>query len=89
VLLGVLLAAAMPLWPYPHACGLNLFIYLGAVSVVIIAGFWSAISSWYRRLAVAHTLSLLVICWGVYLAAKEVLPRVGYAKAAAAWFCGP
>ncbi|MEP6573629.1 MAG: hypothetical protein ABJD11_13070 [Gemmatimonadota bacterium] len=89
VILAVLLAVAMPLWPYPHTCGLNLFIYLGAISVVILAGLWSSVSSWYRRIGLGHTLALLVITWGVYLAGSEVLPRIGYAKSVAAWFCGP
>jgi len=87
VLLGITLAGAMTQWPYGRDCGLGLFIFLGAAATVVIAGFWSAISSWYRRLGWAHTLSLLVVLWGGYLAGHEILPRVGYAKHLAYWTC--
>lgn len=87
VLLGLTLAAGMTQWPYANECGLGLFIYLGAAATVVVAGVWSAISSWYRRLGWAHTLSLLVVLWGGYLAAHEVLPRIGYAKHLAYWTC--
>jgi hypothetical protein len=87
VILGLTLAVGMTQWPYPNGCGLNLFVYLGAAVVVAVAGVWSAISSWYRRLGWAHTLSLLVVLWGVFLAGREVLPRVGYAKHLAYWTC--
>jgi hypothetical protein len=87
VLLGLLLAVGMTQWPYPNACGLNLAVYLGAISTVIAAGLWSSVSSWQRRLGLAHTLSLLVFLWGTILAARELLPRVGYAKQARTWTC--
>jgi hypothetical protein len=37
----------------------------------------------------AHVVALLVVAWGTSLGAKEVLPRIGYAKdvARAAWTC--
>ncbi len=85
--LAIVLAAAMTQWPYPNGCGLNLFIYLGAVAGVVVAGLWSTITSWYRRLGLAHTLSVLVTLWGLVLAAREILPRVGYAKVALRWLC--
>jgi hypothetical protein len=87
VLLGLLLAVGMTQWPYPNACGLNLAVYLGAIMTVIVSGLWSSISSWQRRLGLAHTLSLLVFLWGVTLASREVLPRVGYARHARTWTC--
>jgi heme A synthase len=77
----------MTQWPYPNACGLNLAVYLGAIVTVIVAGLWSSVTSWQRRLGLAHTLSLLVLLWGVVLAAREVLPRVGYARQARTWTC--
>ena len=46
-----------------------------------------AISTWKRRMGLAHTVSLLVILWGLGLGAAVVLPRIGYAKVAATWFC--
>lgn len=87
VLLGLALAVGITQWPYPNACGLNLAVYLGAIATVIVAGLWSSISSWQRRLGLAHTLSLLVFLWGLTLAARELLPRVGYAKQARTWSC--
>ncbi len=86
--LGLLLAVGITQWPYPSACGLNLAVYLGAIGGVVIAGVWSAVTSWQRRLGWAHTLSLLVALWGLVLLAREVLPRIGYARATAHWFCG-
>ena len=87
VLLGLTLAGAMTQWPYAHQCGVELYFYLAAALTVIVAGVWSGISSWYRRLGWAHTLSLLVVLWGIFLASREVLPRVGYAKHIAYWVC--
>jgi hypothetical protein len=86
-LLGLALAVGMTQWPYANACGLNLAVYLGAISTVVVAGLWSAITSWQRRLGLAHTLSLLVLLWGVILVAREILPRVGYARQVRAWTC--
>ncbi len=87
VVLGLTLALAMTQWPYLHRCGLNLFLYCGAIVTVIVAGVWSGVSSWYRRLGLAHVLSLLVVLWGLVLAAREMLPRLGYAQETATWFC--
>ena len=87
VLLGLVLAGAMTQWPYAHECGVELYFYLAAAFTVIVAGIWSGISSWYRRLGWAHTLSLLVVLWGIFLAGREILPRIGYAKHIAYWVC--
>ncbi len=87
VVLGLLAGIGMTQWPYTHGCGLRLIVYLLAVLAVIAAGVWSGISSWRRRLGLAHILSQLLIVWGLVLAAREVLPRVGYAKTAASWLC--
>jgi hypothetical protein len=87
VVLGLFLAVGMTQWPYANACGLNLAVYLGAIAAVIVAGAWSGLSSWRRRLGLAHFLSLAVLLWGLVLAAREVLPRVGYAKSPRAWTC--
>jgi hypothetical protein len=85
--LGLSLGAAMTQWPYTHGCGLPLFVYLGAVLAVLVAGAWSLVSSWKTRSALAHFLALALIIWGGVLAAREVLPRIGYAKQAAEWIC--
>lgn len=87
VVLGLLLAIGITQWPYANACGLNLAMYLGAISTVIVAGLWSSVSSWNRRLGFAHFLSLSVLLWGLVLAAREVLPRTGYARESRTWSC--
>ena len=87
VLLGGILAIGMTQWPYSHGCGIKLFLYLGAAGVVVVAGLWGALSSWRRRMGMAHTLALLVALSGLVLIAREVLPRIGYAKAASTWMC--
>src|SRR5207302_5956149 len=87
VVLGLLIGIGMTQWPYTHGCGLRLIVYLLGVAAVIAAGTWSGISSWKRRLGVAHVLSQGLIIFGLVLAAREVLPRIGYAKAEAPWLC--
>ncbi|MCU0621695.1 MAG: hypothetical protein MUC69_09345 [Gemmatimonadales bacterium] len=87
VVLVLVLAAAMPFWPYPHRCGTPLFLYLGASGVVVLAGLWGALGTWRRRLGLAHVLSLLTLAWGVGLVLATVLPRVGYAADVAPWLC--
>jgi len=87
VVLGLLIGIGMTQWPYTHGCGLRLIFYLLGVAAVIAAGTWSGISSWKRRFGVAHVLSQGLIIFGLVLAAREVLPRIGYAKAEAPWLC--
>ena len=87
VILGGLLAVGMTQWPYAHGCGIKLFFYVGAAGLVVVAGLWGALSSWRRRMGLAHSLAMLVILTGLVLLAREVLPRVGYAKQAATWMC--
>jgi hypothetical protein len=85
--LALLLAVALPFWPYGKACGLQLFFYLGATALALLAGMAGAVSSWLTRRGVGHVLSLLVVVWAGVLGAREVLPRVGYAGEAKAWLC--
>lgn len=87
VALGLLIGVGMTQWPNAHECGLNLLFYGVGVGAVLAAGLWSSVASWKRRLAVAHVLSLLLIVWGLSLAARAVLPRVGYARDPAVWLC--
>jgi hypothetical protein len=87
VILGLLLGIGMTQWPYTHGCGLRLIFYLVGVAAVLAAGVWSSVSSWRRRLGLAHVLAQALIIWGLVLAAREVLPRVGYARASAPWLC--
>lgn len=87
VLLGGLLAVGMTQWPYSHGCGIKLFLYLGAAGLVVVAGLWGSLSSWRRRMGLAHSLAMLVVLTGLILVAREVLPRAGYAKQASTWMC--
>ena len=87
VVLGILFAGAMTQWPYPHACDLPLLGYLGAVAMVMVAGAWIAIASWSRRSSLSHILALLLLFWGIILAAEQVLPRTGYAAERWTWRC--
>ena len=84
--LGLLIGIGMTQWPYTYGCGMRLGFYLIGVAAVITTGVWSSLSSWRRRLGVAHLLSQVLIVWGVLLAAREFVPRVG-AKAVATWLC--
>jgi len=85
--LGLLIGIGMTQWPYTHGCGLKLWFYLLGVGAVLAAGVWSSISSWRRHLAWAHVLSQGLVIWGLVLAAREVLPRVHYARDIATWMC--
>jgi len=85
--LGVALAAGMTQWPYFHACGPALFLYLGAVGMVGVTGVWGMVASWRNRMGLAHTVSVVVLLWGGILTAATVLPRTGYAKRTATWMC--
>ena len=89
--LSVAVGVGILWWPYPARCGLGLVLYLGAVAAVIAGGVWSAVWTWHHRTARAHMLSLLLILWGLVLAAADVLPRAGYATPTVAhpatWAC--
>jgi hypothetical protein len=88
LLLGLTLGLAMTQWPYTHGCGLALYGYLAGVGVVLAAALWTVAASWRTRSGFAHFLSIGLLFWGILLGAREVLPRVGYAKESAAWSCG-
>jgi len=87
VFLGVTLGGAMTQWPYPHVCDLALLGYLGAVAALLITGAWIAFASWRMRGGAPHVLSLILMFWGIVLAAEQVLPRIGYAAERASWRC--
>ncbi|HLB54391.1 MAG TPA: hypothetical protein VJK71_04735 [Gemmatimonadales bacterium] len=87
VLLGVAVAAGMTQWPYAHGCGFQLYLYLAAAGVVVLAGLWGMITSWKRRLALAHVVSLGVTLWGAALAGRVILDRTGYVKQPLSWIC--
>jgi hypothetical protein len=85
--LAVVLAAALPLWPYGKECGLQLFFYLGAATLALLAGIAGAVSAWATRSGLAQVLSLLVVLWSGAMGAREALPRTGYAAQAKTWLC--
>lgn len=91
VVLSVALGVGILFWPYSARCGLGLAAYLGAVGVVVAGGVWSAVWTWRHRTPKSHLLALLLVLWGLGLAAVEVLPRTGYARADAGhpamWTC--
>ena len=84
--LGLALGIGMLAWPYAHACGLKLVFYLIGATAVTVAGVWSALTSWKRRLGIAHTLSIVLIIWGLAIAGRQLLPRV-YGKSPDPFFC--
>jgi len=86
-ILGVCLGIALMQWPYGRACGPRLFFYLTAVVALFTTGLWAAVFAWKGRLGAAHVIALVIMLWGLVLVADEVLPRSGYAKYSATWWC--
>jgi apolipoprotein N-acyltransferase len=87
VVLGLAVAVALLLWPYEKACGFHLIFFLVAIGITAVVGVLAALASWSHRRAFAHVLSLLIVGWAAALAAREVLPRIGYAKQSSTWVC--
>ncbi len=87
VILALFLAVGLPLWPYGTECGLQLFFYLGAVTLALLAGVAGAVSSWATRQGLAHVLSLLVVLWAGVMGARDILPRANYAAQSRPWLC--
>lgn len=85
--LALILALALPLWPNDKSCGLPLVFYVGAAAIALLMGVLGALASWSYRRGLAHLLSLLAIVWAGVMAAREILPRVGYAKHDLHWTC--
>jgi hypothetical protein len=87
VVLGLSLGMMLPNWPYSTTCGFPLFAYFIVLLTVIVAGLWSAAAAWRVRTGLAHVVALLLVLYGMSLAAAELLPRTGYAAEPAAWAC--
>jgi hypothetical protein len=85
--LALVLAVALPLWPNDKSCGLRLVFYIGAAGIALLMGVLGALSSWSYRRGLAHLLSLLAIAWAGIMAAREILPRTGYARQELQWTC--
>jgi hypothetical protein len=92
VALVVALAVGMYFWPYARACGIGLYSYMGAATLVGAGALWAAAASWQARLVRAHAASMLMLIVALALLATQILPRVGYAKVDASqpavWVCG-
>jgi hypothetical protein len=84
---AAVLAVALVLWPYDKSCGIRLIFFLGAAVLALVLGVLGAFTSWAHRQGLAMILSLLVILWAGVIAAREILPRAGYAKQALEWTC--
>lgn len=87
MLLGLSLSVVLPLWPYANTCGTGLFGYLAVIAVLIISAILGLRASWRARRGRANALAVLVLLWGLTLAAATVLPRIGYAHTSATWSC--
>ena len=84
---ATVLAVALVVWPYDKACGIRLIFFLGAAVLAIMLGVLGAFNSWTHRQGVAMLVSLVVIGWAGIIAAREILPRTGYAKQSLEWTC--
>ena len=84
---ATVLAVALLVWPYDKSCGIRLIFFLGAAILAVVLGVVGAVTSWAHRQGFAMLLSLLVILWAGVMAAREILPRAGYAKQALEWTC--
>jgi hypothetical protein len=87
LLLVISLGLMMAGWPYDRTCGLPLYAYTGAVAMVIVGGGWAGTTAWKLRVGLAHVISLVLVFWGLVLAAEVLLPRIGYAGQDAGWQC--
>jgi hypothetical protein len=79
-------------WPYSRECGSGLFSYLGVAAVVIVGAVWSLRWTWRGRMGRSHALSIVIMIWGLAVAASQIAPRTGaFGIAATAhttrWFC--
>jgi peptidoglycan/LPS O-acetylase OafA/YrhL len=88
-LLSIVLAVALIVWPYDKSCGVRLIFFLGAALLTLLAGVLGAFTSWAHRQGAAMLLSLLVVLFAGIMAAREILPRAGYAKDTLEWTCPP
>jgi hypothetical protein len=86
-LVATVLAVALVLWPYDKTCGIRLIFFLGAAVLALVLGVLGAFTSWVHRQGLAMVLSILVVAWAGVMAAREILPRAGYAKQAMEWTC--
>lgn len=80
LLLVAALAGALNFWPYARACGIGLFAYMGAETLIVAGALWVVAWTWRWRMVKTHGVALLLVTWALALIAIQVLPRIGYAK---------
>jgi hypothetical protein len=85
--LAVVLAIGLAIWPYDKLCGIRIIFFLFAAGLALLMGLLGALASWSHGRGLAHVLSLAVMAWAGVVVAREVLPRVGYAKQDLTWTC--
>jgi hypothetical protein len=85
--LAIVLALGLAIWPYDKLCGIRIIFYLFAAGLALLMGVLGGLASWSHRRGLAHLLSLAVIVWAALVVAREILPRVGYAKQELSWTC--
>jgi len=85
--LAIVLALGLIIWPYDKLCGIRLIFYLFAGGLALLMGVLGALASWSYRRGLAHVLTLIVITWAAVAVAREILPRVGYAREELRWTC--
>lgn len=85
--LAIALALGLAIWPYDKFCGIRLIFYLFAAGLALLMGVLGSLASWSHRRGLAHVLSLMVIAWAAVVVARELLPRIGYAKQELSWTC--
>src|SRR5687768_17490413 len=55
------LLGALYWWPYATDCGPDLAALLGAQSMIVVGGLWTAVFAWRHRLAANHTIALVLL----------------------------
>ena len=78
--LVVSLGISLVCWPYDVTCGAMLYGYLATVVVLVVGGMWTALATFTYQMPWRHLMALLIVLWGMWLGAAEVLPRIGYAS---------
>lgn len=91
LLLVAALSAALPWWPYAHECGIGLYGYVALGGVMACGALWVMTATWRHRLAIPHSLGIVLLIAALAFSAAQVLPRLGYASIpgvpASGWRC--
>jgi hypothetical protein len=88
-LLVLSLSTAINFWPYAHACGFGLYVYMFAELLIVVGGLWTVVWTWQHRMPRGHAIAMALALWGGVLLTTQVLPRIGYAAQPAHWSCVP